>query len=353
MKHILSILLTIILLCLININLKAQGEEEKLKISGSVDTYYKYDFSGVGNIPTSFADEQNSLSIGMIDLALEKEVGAASFVAELAFGPRNAASAGPAPTDAEGVASFLPHIQNLYLSYGLTDKLSVTAGYMGTFVGYEIISPSGNANYSTSYLFTNGPFQNAGVKLDYAVSDKVGLMVGLFNPWNVYVSESGLNNLGAQLYLSPVDGWDVYLNFVTEFGEEFSPTELDLTTTFELSDKLSLGLNAATFTDGSAVDSVTATFSGAALYASYAISGGSSINFRGEYFTANRFSGILSETEDANVLAFTLSGNVAAGPITFIPEFRLDQASTDIFIDGKGNGTSTAMQALLAAVFTF
>ncbi|MGZ3833512.1 MAG: porin, partial [Mucilaginibacter sp.] len=38
-----------------------------LVFSGSVDTYWKYDFSGMGNIPTSFANEQNSISIGMID----------------------------------------------------------------------------------------------------------------------------------------------------------------------------------------------------------------------------------------------------------------------------------------------
>jgi hypothetical protein len=34
-----------------------------------------------------------------------------------------------------------------------------------------------NFHYSTSYLFTNGPFQNAGVKANYAISDKVGIMV--------------------------------------------------------------------------------------------------------------------------------------------------------------------------------
>ncbi|MGZ3972560.1 MAG: porin, partial [Mucilaginibacter sp.] len=46
-----------------------------LVFSGSVDTYWKYDFSGMGNIPTSFANEQNSISIGMIDLGLKKTVG--------------------------------------------------------------------------------------------------------------------------------------------------------------------------------------------------------------------------------------------------------------------------------------
>src|SRR5476651_773423 len=59
-----------------------------LVLSGSVDTYFKTDFSGHANIPTSFANENSSISIGMIDLGLKKSVGKASFVGELSFGPR-------------------------------------------------------------------------------------------------------------------------------------------------------------------------------------------------------------------------------------------------------------------------
>ncbi|HEX8376806.1 MAG TPA: outer membrane beta-barrel protein, partial [Pedobacter sp.] len=140
-----------------------------LTISGSVDTYYKYDFSKVQNIGTSFASDQNSVSLGMIDIALKKTTGKASFVGEVSFGPRGQAQSIPdqavSPVfdeDGEAVAASFSsfHIQNLYATYAFTDKFSMTAGYMGTFVGYEVISPVGNFHYSTSYLFTNGPFQN-------------------------------------------------------------------------------------------------------------------------------------------------------------------------------------------------
>src|ERR1700760_3726925 len=66
----------------------APTPDPPLVFSGSVDTYYKYDFSGHANIPTSFANEHNSISIGMVDLGLKKTVGNASFVGELSFGPR-------------------------------------------------------------------------------------------------------------------------------------------------------------------------------------------------------------------------------------------------------------------------
>ena len=45
------------------------------------------------------------------------------------------------------------NIQNLYAAYAVSDKFTLTAGYMGTFIGYEVISPLSNFHYSTSYLF--------------------------------------------------------------------------------------------------------------------------------------------------------------------------------------------------------
>src|ERR1700712_2229035 len=207
-----------------------------LSISGSVDAYYKYDFSGQkANIPTSFAGDQNSFSIGMIDLALKKKVGKASFVGETSFGPRNDQSI--------PVAAY--HIQNLYVSYDVTDKFNLTGGYMATYIGYEVISPVGNFNYSTSYLFTNGPFQNAGVKLTYAFSDKVSLMAGIFNDlWNVYTSAKRVNTFGSQLTIVPAKGWTAYINLLTGPA---SGTEVDLTTTYQITDAFKLGLNAADF----------------------------------------------------------------------------------------------------------
>lgn len=354
--------LSVILLALFVLSLQgiyAQEEEEGLQISGSVDTYYKYDFAGTGNIPTSFADEQNSISIGMLDLLFEKNAGKASFVGEIAFGPRNAGSAGPASgteVEVEGsesffVSDFAPRIQNLYVSYALTEKLTVTGGYMGTFVGYEIISPTGNFNYSTSYLFTNGPFQNAGVKLDYAINDKLGVMVGVFNPWNTYTAdpEVGPTSLGAQLYVSPVDGWDAYLNFVT--GGE-SGTEVDLTTTFEVSEDFLIGLNAASYSATTLGADSAASFTGAALYLNYGLGDYAALGLRAERFVSSNDFGALNGL-DGGVTALTLSGNLIAGDLTFIPEIRYDFADTEAFLDSNGAATSSATQIVLAAVYAF
>ena len=320
-----------------------------LEFSGSADVYYKYDFSGTANIGTSFGNDHNSFSLGMFNLIATKSIGKASFVADIGMGPRNSMSVGPSESESQ------PGIQNLYISYAFTDKLSIKAGYMGTFVGYEVISPTGNFNYSTSYLFTNGPFQNAGLKVEYAISEMATLMVGVFDDWNVYQQSPGINlsSYGAQLALSPVEGWDAYFNFIN--GKN-NGMELDLTTGYQITEQFYLGLNAATWKY--ALDaSAEAKFSGAALYAQFAASDVVSLGLRGELFNTENTgyigTGITSGVEAKGVKAFTLSANIGSGTLKFIPEFRLDAASENVFMDGNLNETGTAMQFLSALVFSF
>ncbi|KAA8486776.1 putative OmpL-like beta-barrel porin-2 [Arcticibacter tournemirensis] len=336
----------------VSVNAQDSAAVSPLQISGSVDTYYKYDFSGYkpGNIPTAFASENNSLSLGMIDLALKKSSGKASFVGEVSFGPRGQYQSLPNSDntyeEGNGYNSF--HIQNLYASYQFTEKFSMTAGYMGTFVGYEVISPVGNFNYSTSYLFSNGPFQNAGIKANYAFSDKVGLMVGLFNDWNVYQDFNGVSDFGAQLFLSPVEGWSAYVNFITGYP---SGTEIDLTTSYQLTESFKLGLNVADMSRPSDAGG----FSGGALYLQNAFSPTVSLGVRGEYFKSKKNEALVfGPVADESVFALTFSGNVKAGPLTVIPEVRFDNGSVDMFYKKNGvDMTKSAAQFSIAAVYAF
>lgn len=321
-----------------------------LAISGSVDTYYKYDFSGHPNIPTYFASDQNSVSIGMIDLALKKKVGKAAFVGELGFGPRGQYQSIPNGdgNPLNGSNSF--NIQNLYVSYDVTDKFNLTAGYMATFIGYEVIAPTGNFNYSTSYLFGAGPFQNAGFKATYAFSDKVSLMAGIFNDnWNVYTTTRDVSTFGAQLMVAPVKGWTAYLNMATGPA---SGTIFDLTTAYQITDAFKLGLNGATYSTAHGDQG----YKGVALYPQYAVSSVVTLGVRGEYFKVNKngYGAVYAPTPGNSVMDYTLTANIKAGPLTFIPEVRLDDMSKkDYFTDSKGAPTKTASQFVLAAVYAF
>ncbi len=322
----------------------AQDEDAGLSISGSVDTYYKYDFSGYAQrTGTWFGEDQNSVSIGMVDIALSHELGKASFVGEVAFGPRADGVAGT------GLATAPGSIQNLYVSYALTDALSVTGGFMGTFVGYEVISPAANFNYSASYLFSNGPFQNAGVKLDYAISDSFGVMFGVFSSsWDSYVADPGLgmNSIGAQVYVAPVDGLDVYINYIT--GSLFS--QWDITAGYQISDAFYLGANIAQNFEYDGDED--GGFFGFALYPQYSLTDAAAIGVRFENWTPEF-------TDAPTINSFTLSGNLKAGNLTFIPELRIDSASEDIFYDGDPGDTGNTSPAgsftelLFAAVYAF
>jgi hypothetical protein len=337
----------------------APTPDPPLVFSGSVDTYYKYDFSGHANIPTSFANEHNSFSIGMVDLGLKKTVGNASFVGELSFGPRgqqqSIPNAAPGlvtlngnPTTGTAYSSY--HIQNLYVSYNLSPKFNLAMGYMSTFIGYEVISPTGNFNYSTSYLFTNGPFQNAGFKATYSFSDKVSLMAGIFNDyWNVYQSYGRVNTFGAQLMVVPVKNWTAYINLATG---PVSGTEIDLTTNYQITDAFKLGLNAADFSAG---EGFSGGFSGVALYPQLAVSKAVTLGIRGEYFQTKSGTYLtVGPAPGESVFGATLTANIKAGPLTIIPEFRLDSSSkSDWFTDSSNAFTSSASQVVLAAVYAF
>jgi len=318
-----------------------------LVLYGSVDTYYKDDFSGHNNIGfpgagySYYANEQNSVSIGMVDIGLKKKVGKASFVGELSFGPRSDASL-PVPSN---------HIENLYVAYDVTDKLNLTAGYMATFVGYEVISPTGNFNYSTSYLFSAGPFQNAGFKATYAFSDKVSLMAGIFNDkWNVYTSQHDVSTFGAQLTVTPVKNWTAYVNLLTG---PTSGTIIDLTTAYQITDAFKLGLNAADYTRAHAFDDNEAiAYEGVALYPQYAVSKAVTLGLRGEYFEFKA----VGDSPSAHVTEATLTANIKAGPLTFIPEVRLDswgKVDYSSFTNSDGAQTKSASQFVLAAVYAF
>jgi hypothetical protein len=325
-----------------------------LTISGSVDAYYKYDFAKASQLGTSFATDHNSFSIGMVDIALKKTTGKTSFVGEVSFGPRGQSQSLPSADGLYGETVNSFHIQNLYVNFAATDALTFTMGYMGTFVGYEVISPVGNFNYSTSYMFTNGPFQNAGFKATYAFSSKASLMAGIFNDgWNTYTSMGKIDNFGAQLFVSPVEGWNAYFNVLTGHS---AGTELDFTTAYQISSAFKLGLNAADYTLPKYVG--TGGFSGVALYPQLAVSSAVTIGLRGEYFKSKTSditgaTGYSKITPGESVTALTATANIKSGNLTIMPEFRMDNGSANAFLNKNGMPTKKAAQALLAVVYAF
>ena len=342
-----------------------------LKFSGSVDAYFRQNLTKDNSVaapPASFGNLPG-FAIGMVNLIAEQSNDKVGFVADLAFGPRG--------TDAvflsEGSSSI---VNQLYVFWNVSDRLTFTFGNFNTYLGYEVISPTGNFNYSTSYMFSYGPFSHTGLKADYAINDKWSVMLSVMNPTDfTEFNPSALTNdaaytLGAQLGYSADAGF-VYLNML--FGDqdgtrksEVIPDitrgftkQADITAGLNLGESFYLGLN----TTYNSLDvqkddsSEEAVFGGVALYPQYTFSDKFALGLRGEYFfEQNGGAGALGAYDadgNADVIDLTVTGNITIGNLRLIPEFRVDAVSQEIFEDVTGATSSSLSSVLFAAVYAF
>lgn len=340
---------TLALLLILTFSMNAQDDNnitigEKFTISGSADIYFKSNITGPNeafeedeetfflNPGTSFAD-RNGFSFGMANVVLTYEGNKVGVVADLVFGPRGE----DAVFLSSGSSNF---VNQLYAYWNATDKLTVTLGNFNTFLGYELISPTGNFNYSTSYMFSNGPFSHTGVKLDYAASDELSFMLSLMNSTDfTEINLDGSYTVGAQIgYKSQ------YLNFIygDQTGTEGTTFQIDFTGGTDLSSSFFLGVN-ATYNDTEGNG-----FYGAALYPQYKLNDNLALGVRGEYF------GVKTEgSSDESVFATTLSANYTIDDLTLIPELRLDSWTDDVYVDNNMDPTNQLASFLMAAVYKF
>ncbi|SDM96511.1 outer membrane beta-barrel protein [Kriegella aquimaris] len=331
----------------------AQDDEsedaKKFSLSGSIDAYYRANL----NANNSFDEEAGApyaapgssfanlpgFALGMANIIASYEGEKAGFVADLVFGPRGTDAIFASP-----IYSATGNIVNqLYAYWNVSDAVTLTVGNFNTFLGYEVISPVANFNYSTSYLFSYGPFSHTGIKADFALSDDFSLMLAFMNQTDV----TELNITGKYAYGAQLGYSGQYLNLLIDNGSY----EVDYTGGFDLSDDFFLGINAAYF-DG-ADDT---GFAGAALYPQLKTSETFTLGLRGEYFVeTGAFGAIGTSVEDSSVFAVTLTGSATIGNLMIKPELRLDNASDDsaLFLDSDLNPQKSLSSFVLAAVYSF
>lgn len=362
----------LVALALVSFTTFAQEEEKKwfdnFSISGSVDGYFRYnvgapnkqlDTDTDGELDTfvapatSFAN-QSGFALGMANVILGYEGEKVGFVADLVYGPRG--------TDAVFESTGSSNIVNqLYVYWNVSEKTTLTFGNFNTFLGYEVISPTANFNYSTSYMFSYGPFSHTGVKADFALSDEWSAMLAIMNPTDLTENNPfDTYVVGAQLGYS-VDNGSAYLNF--RYGNEgglageVGPTfQVDLTTGWDVSEKFYLGINGTYLSAEPQGDGDASGFYGIAFYPQIKTSDKFTIGLRGEYFSEYNF-GLgaigLDAEGDGNVFAATLTGSYEVGDLTLKPELRLDSTSEDSFIDSDLEATKSLTSFVLGAIYKF
>ena len=332
--------------------------DSSFTLSGSADVYFRTNLNGSNKIiedgyetgrtiaPASSFANLPGFSLGMFNLIGEYSSDKYGFKADLAFGPRGADAVFNSP-------AALNIINQLYGWVKLGDKVKATLGNFNTYLGYEVISPAVNYNYSTSYMFSYGPFSHTGLKLDFDLGSGFSLTTALMNPTDFTdFNAFGTYNYGAQLGYAG-ESFSGFLNYLG--GDGYN--QIDFTGGSQVSEKFFLGLNATTAID---------LFSGVALYAQVAASDAVGFGLRGEYFVDHGL-GILGGTVDAseNVMDLTVSMNWTLGNFRLIPEIRFDVFSSEgaVITDSAYNEVLKAYEAtetskslasfVLAAVYSF
>jgi hypothetical protein len=269
-------------------------------------------------------------------------------------------------------------IKQAYFTYRIVPKLSVTVGQFGTHIGYEVIDAPLNYNYSLSNLFNNGPFYHIGLKAAYAFNDKTSLMLGVVNNWDNLTDNNKQKSLIGQFSFKPLNTWAVYLNWIGGYGDDaylstlvdagtlpaacnnYQRNLFDLTTTYQVTPKFFVGLNAAygwyDFKDNGAEQAISTLFGstspdwgGAALYSNYAFTDVFGLGVRYEYF--NDKHGVRYLHTSNNSLTITAPITLAAGKLQVKPEFRLDVAPSAYYENSLGAGTDR--QSTLGVAFIY
>lgn len=322
--------------------LQAQEAENSFTFSGSVDAYFRANLNAANSgdnyvAPGSSFAQLPGFALGMANLIASYEGDKVGFVGDLVFGPRGTDAIFASP-----IYSATGNIVNqLYVYWNVSEKLTLTFGNFNTFLGYEVIAPAANFNYSTSYLFSYGPFSHTGLRADFTLSEDWSLMLAVMNPTDL----TELNPLGTYAYGAQLGYKGQFLNLLADDGA----FEIDFTGGFNLSDNFFLGINAAYF-DGSD----DTGFAGVALYPQYQTHENFTIGLRGEYFSeTGDFGAIGTGVEDSSVLALTLTGSATLGKLIVKPELRLDNASDDAFIDENGDPMTGLTSFLIAAIYAF
>ncbi len=335
--------------------------------TGSVDLYYRYNFSNPKAAPwnnyTSFTSSQNSFELGMVSLKYDHTWGKAGVSAELGFGRRAQDFSYNEGTGTTNPYFSLANVVQAYVFYNLTDKIKLTAGKWATHIGYELVDAYLNRNYSMSYMFTKGPFFNTGFKADVAIAGKTAFMVGISNATDHSTSNNDYQSFIAQVSTAtPNSKWKFWLNYQGgPVAKGVTLNQFDLVVTGTVSDKFSIGLNGTEQTySGDSVAS-SATWWGAAVYLNWDPSSLFGLTLRSEYFSNKDNALDMSPAVDpGNFTEFTLTGQIHLGKLTVMPELRYDAYSSSLsgapdqaFLQKNGSPTNNTFTGLIAATYVF
>jgi hypothetical protein len=320
--------------------------------TGFVDGYFRSDFNqNISNNRTSFTNSNNKLALGMVSAKVDYAYKKFSFTADLGAGKRAEEFA----YNDKGVFSY---VKQLYASYAPTDWLKLTAGTWATHVGYELVDPYANRNYSMSYMFSYGPFLHTGVKADFTFGT-TGFMIGVANPTDYRKAPTGSKKYTILQWSQAInEDVKLYLNYVggQRPSDSAKTKQIDLVVTAKINDEFGIGfngtINSIKFQTNNNYAEAASAWSGAAVYLNYDPVEKLGLTLRTEVFNdKNQLAALGSALSGTSILANTLSANIKLGKFTIIPELRHETAGKNIYFSKNGASKSSDVSFLIGAYF--
>jgi hypothetical protein len=173
-----------------------------------------------------------------------------------------------------------------FLQYA-TGPVTVIAGKYVTLAGAEVIAPTGNTNFSRSFLFFAEPLTHTGIRGTYAVTDTFNVIAGVNNGWNyssLTTSGSKTGEFGAAWTPNKIFALTAQAYVGKDPLFDAQKTLVDAVATYNVTEALSFVL---TYDWGKqkqqAAGAGDFSWNGAALYTNYALSDQWRVSLRVEY----------------------------------------------------------------------
>ncbi len=337
-----------------------------IEVDGFVDGYYGWAFNKVGPQLRNFDVRHNNFSLNYAEIAVFKaptDKSRAGF--RMDFGAGDTADLVNAFEP--GGTNYLKYVQQAYVSYlaPVGKGLTIDFGKFVTPHGAEVIESKDNWNYSRSLLFALAiPYYHAGVRLGYAINDKVSVTGFVVNGWNNVVDNNKAKTVCGGISFKP----NAKLSLVTNYmvGKEQNDDAdggtrnlFDVVSTYAVSDKLSVVGNydyghdsltvAATPTTAEAHDAVA--WQGVALGLKYQATPTWAFSPRYEYYHDG--DGFTTGV-DQNVQELTLTGEYKT-PVGLLArfEFRSDFSNKEFFVKDSGDKTKTQPTVSVSLIYAF
>src|SRR6267154_1844459 len=316
-----------------------------IDIHGYVDAAYSY-LSGSGLFKSGVADrvfdtEPNSFNVHQAALTVD-------YLPKEGFGGLVNLTAG---RDARIIASAGESTSNFDVTQAFVQyahgPLTIIGGKYVTLAGAEVINSTLDTNYSRSILFGYAiPFAHTGVRLTYAASDQVNIIVGVNNGWDQLqdqnkqkTAELGISFVPNKLFSLAVQGYGgveqlaggAFIGAGTHGVRDL----IDAVATYNATSQLTFILNvdwgqqenATSLVNGS---SIKAKWDGVAAYVTYQANDQWRLSVRAEYFDDKDGyrTGVIQKWKEGTL-------TLAYLPVKFIElrgEVRYDKSDSSAFV---------------------